>query len=481
MTPAAREREGIRTGGDPFSPLAYWSITPVAWDIWLAGAAGPVEIAARAARRFAEIARFARERSPFYAGHYRSLPEEGFEPHDLPPVTRAALMERFDEWVTDADVTLDTASDFVSDPARAGRPYLGRYAVWTSSGSAGEPGLFVHDAQALAVYDALEMLRLGRGLLAPGFLGSLLLAGARYAMVAATGGHFAGVASVERMRLAAPALADRLRVFSLLDPLPRLLEALNAYQPSYIATYPSAANLLADERRAGRLRIRPVVIWLGGETLTPACRAEIAKSFQCRILEEYGASECMSIACECERGRLHLNADWMMIEAVDRNYRPVAPGKASHTALLTNLANRVQPIIRYDLGDSIVFEPEPCACGAPFPALRVQGRSDDVLAFATGSGERVELLPLVLTTVMEEHAGVHRFQLIQAVPDALDVRLEVPQGASPEASWRRVERALRDYLDAQGLPAVTLRFDPARVESSGRTGKLRRVLAARPG
>ena len=471
----------VGSGSDPFSPLAYWSLTPVAWDIWLAGAVGPEEIAARSARRLAEIVRFARERSPFYAEHYRSLPEAGFEPRDLPPVTRAALMERFDEWVTDSDVTHDTANDFVADPARAGRPYLGRYAVWTSSGTAGEPGLFVHDAQALAVYDALEMLRLGRGLLAPGFLGSLLFAGARYALVAATGGHFAGVASVERMRLVAPALADCLRVFSLLEPLPYLLEALNAYQPTFIATYPSAANLLAAEQRAGRLRIRPAAVWLGGETLTPACRAAIGASFQCRILEEYGASECMSIACECARGRLHLNADWMMIEAVDRNYRPVAPGKASHTALLTNLANRVQPIIRYDLGDSVVFEPEPCACGAPFPALRVEGRSDDVLAFASASGERVELLPLVLTTVVEEHAGVHRFQLIQAAPGALDVRLEVPQGASPEESWRRVERALRDYLDAQGLPAVTLRFDPARLEPSGRTGKLRRVRAARPG
>jgi phenylacetate-coenzyme A ligase PaaK-like adenylate-forming protein len=479
VTPAALDR--VRPGGDPFSPLAYWSLTPVAWDIWLAAAAGREEIAARSARRLAEIVRLARERSPFYAEHYRSLPRAGFQPGDLPPVTRAALMERFDEWVTDSDVTLDTAGDFVSDPARAGRPYLGRYAVWTSSGTTGEPGLFVHDAQALAVYDALEMLRLGRGLLAPGFLGSLLFAGARYAMIAATGGHFAGVASVERMRLAAPALADRLRVFSLLDPLPRLLEALNAYQPSYIATYPSAANLLAAEQRAGRLRIGPAAIWLGGETLTAACRAAIGQGFQCRILEEYGASECMSIACECERGRLHLNADWIMIEAVDRNYRPVPPGEASHTALLTNLANRVQPVIRYDLGDSIVYDAEPCACGAPFPALRVEGRSDDVLTFATASGRRVELLPLALTTIVEEHAGAYRFQLVQAAPDALHVRLETAPGESPEAAWRRVERALRGYLDAQGLAGVALRRDPAPLEPGPRTGKLRRVLAACPG
>lgn len=477
MTPAGPETSALRPGGDPFSLLAYWSLAPVAWDVWLAAAASREEIAARSARRFAELVRFARERSPFYAELYRSLPPADFAPGDLPPVTRGALMERFDEWVADPDVTRDTAADFVSDPARAGRLYLGRYATWTSSGTTGEPGLFVHDGQALAVYDALEMLRLGRGLLAPGFLGGLLFGGGRYAMVAATGGHFAGVASVERMRLAAPALADRLRVFSILEPLPRLVEALNEYQPSFIATYPSAASLLAAEQRAGRLRIAPSAIWLGGETLSPACRAEIRRIFQCRILEEYGASEGMSIACECERGRLHLNRDWMILEPVDRDYRPVAPGVVSHTALLTNLANRVQPIIRYDLGDSVALDPEPCACGAPFPALRVEGRSDDVVALTAANGERVELLPLALTTVVEEHAGAHQFQIIQNAPGALNIRLQMPRGVSPVPLWRKVECALRAYLDAQGLSAVALHFEPGPLDRSEHSGKLRRVVA----
>jgi len=478
--PAGLETPVLRPAGDPFSPLAYWSLAPVVWDIWLAAAAGREEVATRSEGRFAELVRHAREHSPFFAGHYRSLPQAGLRLHDVPPVTRSQLMTRFDEWVTDTDVTFDTAHDFVSDPARVGRLYLGRYAVWTSSGTTGEPGLFVHDGQALAVYDALEMMRLGRGLLAPGFLGGLLFGGGRYAMVAATGGHFAGVASVERMRLAAPALADRLRVFSILEPLPRLTETLNEYQPSFMATYPSAASLLAAEQRAGRLRIAPAAIWLGGETLSAACRAEISGTFRCRILEEYGASECMSIACECERGRLHLNADWMLLEAVDRDYRPVPPGEISHTALLTNLANRVQPVIRYDIGDSIAFEPEPCACGAPFPALSVEGRSDDVLAFTAANGGRVEVLPLALTTVIEENAGAHQFQIIQAAPDALDVRLEAPFGTSPAQLWREVEPALRAYLDAQGLPAVALRFEPEPLIRSKASGKLRRVVAAVP-
>ena len=46
-----------------------------------------------------------------------------------------------------------------ADPSRIGKPFMDRYVVWESSGSSGEPAIFVQDAQAMAVYDALEALR----------------------------------------------------------------------------------------------------------------------------------------------------------------------------------------------------------------------------------------------------------------------------------------------------------------------------------
>jgi hypothetical protein len=54
---------------------------------------------------------------------------------------------------------------------------------------------------------------------------------------------------------------------------------------------------------------------------------------------------------------------------VDQDYRPVLPGEPSHTVLMTNLANRVQPLIRYDQGDSVtlVVGPTPAHAAAPCP------------------------------------------------------------------------------------------------------------------
>lgn len=463
------------------SPLAWWVRAFLAWDVWLTGAADPERIAARAEERFGELLAFVRERSPFYAERCRALPANARELREVPPVTRGALMARFDDWVTDRRITFASARAFASDPRLVGQPYLGSYALWTSSGTSGEPGIFVLDEVALAVHDALEALRLGRGPFAQESLVGMLLGGGRYAMIAATGGHFAGVASVERLRRLAPLLADRLQVFSILEPLARTVARLNAYRPDCLATYPTVAELLAREQEQGRLAIRPSVVWLGGETLSGRLRARVQGTFGCRVIEEYGASECMSIACGCERGNLHVNSDWVLLEPVDRSYRPVAPGTMSHTVLVTNLANRVQPLIRCDLGDSVVLDERPCACGSPFPVIRVHGRSDDVLEFEDAHGAPVALPPLALTTVVEE-CGIYRFQIVQAAPDALDVRLEEDGRAGKRAArWRRVERALRSYLEAQGLAAIVLRLDPAPLETCGAGGKLRRVLVRRRG
>jgi putative adenylate-forming enzyme len=272
-------------------------------------------------------------------------------------------------------------------------------------------------------------------------------------------------------------MSESLRVFSLFEPLPRLVDALNDWRPSFVATHPSVANVLATEQSAGRLRIQPAAFWLGGENLSVTQRESISRAFECTVLEQYGASECLSIACECARGALHLNADWVMLEPVDREFRPVPPGVMSHTVLLTNLANRVQPIIRYDLGDSVLIEDEPCACGSPLPLLRVEGRSDEIIRVRTANGRIVELLPVALTTLIEECMAARPFQVVQAGANVLNLRIENTRDDESAVRRDRAYRALREHLDAQGLSNVSIQHDVRPVAVNRRSGKLQRIVA----
>ena len=445
------------------------------WEVWWTRAAGPEAIAARAMERSSALIRFARAHSPFYRAAWKALPEAGLTLASLPVVTKHRLMARFDDWVTDRSIDRAGVEAFLADRTHVGERFLDRFVVWRSSGSTGEPGIFVQDANALAVYDALLALQMPSMPLAARCAWGLFVNGGRAALIAATGDHFASVVSWERVCRGNP--WPNARVFSVMDPLPELVAALNEYQPAFLASYPTTLAMLAEEQRMGRLRIAPTLIWSGGEYLAPATAAAIERAFRGVLVNEYGASECMSIAFSCPEGWLHVNADWVVLEPVERDYRPTPPGQPSYTALLTNLANRVQPIVRYDLGDSIIANPDRCRCGSALPAIRAEGRRDDILALRSRDGRIVQLSPLALATVVEDAAPGQRFQLVQTGPETIAVRLPLGDRRERDSEWHATQRALHAYLVRHSLDNVHVRLDRDAPLPDPRSGKLREVIA----
>lgn len=454
--------------GSDFDP---WRSAAVAADVAAMAHAAPAAIAATRARRLAALLSAARTGTRLFAERLRGLPDAA-PLSALPVLRKDDWMARFEDGVADAALTRAAVRAFAADPARIGLPLQGRYAVFESSGSSGSPGLFVQDAAALAVYDALEALRPlaldPQGAWRGGSPWTL-----RMAFVGAIEGHFASQVSVQRLRRLNPWLATALRGFSILQPLPDLLAALNHWQPRTLATYPTAAVMLAAEQQRGTLRLRLQEVRTGGETLGEAQRTAIEAAFGCPLRNSYGASEFLAMASECGHGALHLNADWVILEPVDRHGHAVPPGELSHGALLTNLANHVQPLIRYDLGDRIRVAAQPCACGSPLPAIEVLGRHDDALQLSGAQGRDVTLLPLALATVMEDEAGVFDFQLCQRDAHTLALRL----GPGEAARRARCHEALQRYARTQGVRALRLLDEPDTLPQRGRSGKVQRVVA----
>jgi phenylacetate-coenzyme A ligase PaaK-like adenylate-forming protein len=419
--------------------------------------------------------------SPFYRA--RQAGARGVLPRldEIEPVGKAELMQHFDDWATDRRITRASVDPFVSDPDRLADAYLGKYLVWTSSGTTGEPGIFVQDELSLAVFDALDALRLqGMGSRWPAWPAWQSTA-QRYAFVAATGGHFAGVASVERLRrIAASALpalqwmAPVVRTFSVQVPLATLAAELQDFAPTVLITYPSCADALAQAQAEGTLRLQLSQTWVGGEQLSGEQRARICTAFGCTLRNNYGSSEFYAMAWECAQGCLHLNHDWLILEPVDAQLRAVPPGQASHSVLLTNLANRTQPLLRYKLGDSVRFLTEACACGSAFPAIEVQGRADHTLVLHDAQQREVRLLPLALCTAIEEGAGVTQFQLLCNSADRLELRFEA-EVHDAQAAFDRARAALAEFLVTQGLSNVRITRSAAPPLRHPRSGKLERV------
>ena len=468
-------------------------MTGTGWDIWRAERASQDAIGRRQHDRLAVLVDYARSASPFYRRLYRDVPETLVDLRELPPVGKSELMENFDDWVTDPHITLRSLKeDVLGDPSRIGGFYRGQYLVMKTSGSTGEPAVLLHDRNSLQVANLLARIRERRMLVTAAETRAFLRRGLRAGALIADGDHFAGLVLTEMARRRSQQIARRVRVFSVLRPLPELVAELNEFQPTLLYGYPSAMLQLVPEEKSGRLRIRPILAVASGEALAAKGAADIEESLGCRVALRYLASEVPALTSRCRQGLFHVNADWHILEPVDEKYQPVPAGELSHTVLVTNLANRVQPLIRYNLGDRVQLVPGPCTCGSPFPAVRVEGRSGDVLTFAAADGAGlaaagldgagldgavVTVLPLALGTVIEETDGVRRFQAIRTGPRSLTVRLELLPGAATAAVRAAAGERLGAFFAAQGADGVDVRFadEPPRPD---RSGKYREVWSA---
>jgi phenylacetate-CoA ligase len=449
------------------------------WDMKLAVREGWSGVETRQRRRLARMADHARGHSRMYGELYARLPDFNGDLTMLPPVTKRQLMARFDDWLTDPAITRAALDAFIADPALIGYKFRDRYLVFTTSGSTGHPAILLQPPESVAVINALSFARSAWPIWQPATLWKLVRGGFKAAALVVTTGHFGGIAMMRSRILARPMRARMQRAFSTLEPLPDLVAQLNAFRPVLLGGYASALALLAEEKIRGRLTIEPALVSQAGETLFPRMQERIKRAFNCPVTNSYSASESIALTAQCKCGRLHLNADWYILEPIDRDGRPVPAGTQSHSTLLTNLANTTQPIIRYDLGDRITIRPEPCACGSPLPVIDVEGRTDDILDFAAAGGHgTVQIMPLSLATVIEAVPGVYRFQAIRTSPSTLTLRIEPNADADSELVWPAVLEAVQRYLAAQGAAPAIITRDLQLPAADPRNGKFRQVTNA---
>ncbi len=196
---------------------------------------------------------------------------------------------------------------------------------------------------------------------------------------------------------------------------------------------------LAVEQQAGRLRIAPVSIVTTSENLLPEHRAAISAGFGVPIVNTFGSTEGLVGVSAPDAEELVFNSDLCIVELVDEHNEPVPPGTPSAKVLLTNLSNRVQPLIRYELTDRFVEQP-PAPDHGHLRAT-VEGRADEVLRFGD-----VDIHPLVIRSVLVKTPEVTEYQVRQTAT-GIDVAIVV--GGSVDTA--DLEGRLHAALATRGL------------------------------
>lgn len=423
----------------------------------------PAQIAARQLEGLRALLADSRERSPFHARRLRAIDPERFQLDDLPglPVmTKSELMDDFDDVLTDQRVSLALCERALAATTNEPLPLFDAYFCLSSGGSSGRRGVFVKDVEAWTEFS----LALNRGAMKRSLAAGNPPAGeGEVAMIAAGSAvHCTGVA-----RAWTAGTPIRFCVVPVTLPLPEMVERLNALQPVGLYGYPSVLARLAQEQREGRLRISPQSIRSTSENLLMEWRTAISKAFGCPIVDTYGTTEGLAGVSEPDGTFFTFNSDACIVELVDAAGSPVGPGVASTRILVTNLTNRIQPLIRYEIGDRFVRQPD-----APHHGhLRasVEGRADEVLRF----GE-VVIHPLVIRSVLVKTPEVSDYQVRQTARG-----IEVTAQAEAALEVDALRGQLISSLAAAGLrdPEVIVRGVPV-LERHGDTGKLRRFIAA---
>lgn len=425
--------------------------------------------------RLREMVDYARANSPLYAELYKNLPEN-WTLGDLPPVNKRELMARFDKWPTDRSVRLDDLNEYMRDLDHVGCKFHGRYLVFTTSGSTGNPLVALCDDTTNNVMGAVNAMR---SITRAEDLRALMLRGGKTIGVFATGGFYLSNSSIRARLLAMPWKKRQMALSSALLPTDEIVAQLNAFQPAMLGGYPSQLDLLADEQNSGRLKIKPMLIMTGGEFLSEQVRARLSEAFGCYVQTSYSCTEAGTIACECTEHHFHINEDWVLVEPVDEENRPVPDGTQSDKILVTNLFNFTQPFLRYEITDRVVRHTELCACGNPLPWLTLEGRTDDVLIFLVDGGS-VKVAPLSIYAVLKEVHAMKRFQLLAYPDNQLELRLEPMEGIDTTDAFEQAKQALLGFLATQGVNNVSLTLSQDVPKQQAGSGKFKHIVRMEP-
>jgi phenylacetate-CoA ligase len=411
--------------------------------------------------QLASLVRYAAEHSPFYRKQLGALPSGRIELGQLPVLRKDSMMSSFDDLVTDRRVRLERLKAHL--PTIRGDDLLdGELRVMSSSGSSGQKAIFVYDRAAWRggfLQGSLRMTKLAG-------LRPRLPRRPRLATLAAPDGKhmtFRGGMSMDVGLFITKRFAATL-------PLPELVAGLEAYQPEFLIGYPSMLALLAEEQCAGRMRIQPATVVTSSEVRTTAMTERIRAAWNVNPFDCLGLTETGIAAMDCEHhAGLHVFEDLTIIEVVDANNREVPFGTPGAKLLVTNLYNRVQPIIRFEVSDLVTMTDGACACGSTFRRIvALDGRSDDMIEVG-----QVRIHPIHIRGVLASEPAVLQYQVTQERA-RLDVQVVLGGHATGETT-QALSIKLATTIRAHGAELPVVVRQVATIAREDGAGKLKLV------
>ncbi|MBR5640577.1 MAG: phenylacetate--CoA ligase family protein [Firmicutes bacterium] len=245
----------------------------------------------------------------------------------------------------------------------------------------------------------------------------------------------------------------------------KYIDYLNSYKPEYLYGYSTALTAFAKAiEKAGKekLKIRLKAIVTTSETLFPWQAEYLNKVFDCPIGNEYGARDAGILAYSCPCGGMHITAENAILEVLDPKTLQPLPEGSDGILAITDLTNRVQPRLRYMVGDTGTLLPGKCSCGRTLPLMKAPEGREDALLVAEG-GRLVH--GNFANQIIRDYPQVSGFQLIQHTPDTATLKLAGDPAVIPAD-------AIVSLISAN-LPGVSIQTEFVDAIAPAPSGKIR--------
>jgi phenylacetate-CoA ligase len=253
--------------------------------------------------------------------------------------------------------------------------------------------------------------------------------------------------------------------------LDRFLEEIRAMRPKMLFGYPSALSHIARHAKTSGQHMDDLgirIAFVTSERLYDEQRQQISETFACPVANGYGGRDAGFIAHECPQGSMHITAEDIVVEIVDQQGAPLPCGEAGEI-VVTHLATKDFPFIRYRTGDIGVLDSKPCICGRGLPVLKeIQGRSTDFLVARDGT----VIHGLALIYILRDMPQVKNFKIIQESLDMTRVWVVTDATLTPEAI-AKIELGFKARLGS----AVNIAIEEMAEIPAEKSGKFRYVVS----
>lgn len=243
------------------------------------------------------------------------------------------------------------------------------------------------------------------------------------------------------------------------------VDTIRTTRPVMLFGYPSSLSLIARHAEKHGIAMNNLgikVAFVTSERLYDHQRDDITRVFGCPVANGYGGRDAGFIAHQCPQGGMHITAEDIIVEIVDKDGNALPNGCAGEV-VVTHLATSEFPFIRYRTGDVAILSDANCACGRGLPMLEeIQGRTTDFVMATDGT----IMHGLALVYPIRDIPGIAAFKVVQETLERVVVHIVLGDSCT-----QQVETLISEGIKArlgQTVNVQVLRVDDIPREKSGK-------------